>query len=164
MYEIFLFSGGVYRFDELEEAVEDLGGLVLKKDHFLISRGSSFLGEEIQVLLIVPEQDEKIIESLSDGLKGRLDELELEEPKKIDLLTYISVCDALIRSGSWLTAAEIETLIECPCPAQLCELRGIEACVFDELDETLNKLCAQNILKSREKNDRIEYRLQNDDQ
>ena len=27
MYEIFLFSGGVYRFDELKEAVEDVGGI-----------------------------------------------------------------------------------------------------------------------------------------
>ncbi len=31
MYEIFLFSGGVYRFDELKEAVEDVGGWYLKR-------------------------------------------------------------------------------------------------------------------------------------
>lgn len=162
MYNIFHFSGGVYRFDELKEVVEDLGGFVLAKDHFFISRGSSFLAEEIQVIIIVPEEDEKIVESLSDELKGRLDKLEMEDLKRIDLLTYISVSDVLNRSKKWLTSDDIETSIECPCPAQLCKTFELDICMLDELDERLNNLCAQNILKSREKNGKIEYQLNKD--
>ena len=69
MYEIILFSGGVYKYDELTEAVEDLGGLILRKDNFHISRGESYLSEEIEVMLIIPEEDKPTIESSFKGYK-----------------------------------------------------------------------------------------------
>lgn len=159
MYEIYLFNGGVYKFDELKETVEDIGGLVLRKDHFHISRGASYLAEEIQVMLVLPEQDEKIIKSFSHEIKGTLDQLELEDLKRINILTYLSIYDALNIAGSRITLEEIENLIECPCPAQLCNLET-KTCVLDELEKALNDLCQQNMVESQDKNGRIEYRLQ----
>lgn len=159
MYEIYLFRGGVYRFDELKEAVEDLGGLVLKKDYFHISRGVSFLAEEVEVMLMVPLQDETIIKSLSSDIKGRLDKLEFEDINISDILGYISVCDALIRSGTWMTIDEIRNYLECPCAGQLCSEQEIEICVLDNLEETLSKFCQEKILKSRKRNGEDEYSL-----
>lgn len=159
MYDIFLFSGGVYRFNELKETVEDIGGLVLKEDHFHISRGDSFLAEEVHVMLIVPLQDEKIIQSLSDDIKGHLEKLEVEDLKLKDILSYITIYDALIRSHSWSTLDEIKTFIECPCPANLCYDKEIEVCINDKLDESLHKFCKKNLLKSRKRNDETEYIL-----
>lgn len=158
MYEIFLFSGGVYRFDELKEAVEDVGGLVLKKDLFHISRGSSFLADEVHVMLIIPLDEEETIKSLVDDIKGHLEKIDVEELKKKDILTYISICDALTKSGEWLTLDEIKDIIECPCPAQLCNNQDRELCIHDQIDESIEKFCDTDILKSRKKK-RTEYSL-----
>ncbi len=152
MYEIFLYNGGVYRFDELKEAVEDVGGVVFKKNLFHISRGSSFLAEEVQVMFIIPEEEENHIKSLSEEIKGHLVKLDVEDLKRKDLLTYIAVCDALIKSGKWMSRDEIKERIECPCPAQLCESQNLDACIHDNLDESLEKFCKRNVLKSRKKN------------
>jgi hypothetical protein len=159
MYEIFLYSGGVYRFDEFKEAVEDIGGVVLKKDNFHISRGASFLAEEVHVMIIIPLPDENIVRSLSDELKGHLSKLELDETQLRDILTYVSVCDALIQSGSAMTLDEISTFLECPCPAEICYGQELEVCIHDDLEETLDKFCQKKIIKSREVNGETEYYL-----
>lgn len=163
MYEIILFSGGVYKFDELVETVEDIGGLVLKKDHFHKSRGTEFIGEEIRVMLIVPEKDKNLIKSLSKDIKGNIDKIDLDLSERNKILTYLSVYDALSQSGCWINIEGIEDLIECPCPAQLCQNSELESCVLDELEETLNKLCSAEIVKSRKKDQETEYRLLDDE-
>jgi hypothetical protein len=58
-----------------------------------------------------------------------------------------------------MTINEIEDLIECPCQAQLCQNSENKNCVLDELEESLNKLCLQNIVESRNGDNRIEFRL-----
>jgi hypothetical protein len=159
MYKILVFNGGVYRFDELVEMVEDLGGLVLKKEYFHISRGASYLSEAVQVTLIVPEEDEKTVESLCRDIKGTVDESGIENMDKITLLTFIPVYDALSRAGTWVKVEDIQDLIECPCGAMLCRDPGIKSCVLDEIDETLDKLCSQGTVKSREVDGCTEYCL-----
>lgn len=158
MYDIFLFCGGVYRFDELKEAVEDMGGLVLKEDLFHIRRGVSFLANEVEAILIIPVEDEDIIKSLSKEIKGHLKKLDLEESKKEDVLTYISIYDTLTKSRRWMTLDEIKNSIECPCPSQLCKNQDREICVLDQIDESIEKFCDDAILKSR-KNDKPKYNL-----
>lgn len=158
MYEIFLFSGGVYRFDELKELVEDIGGLVLKKNLFHLSRGSSFLSSEVEVMLIIPVDDEDNIKALSDEIKGHLERIDVEDLKKKDIMTYISICDALAKSGEWLTLDEIKDLIECPCPVQLCKDQDQEVCVHDQMDKSIEKFCVNDILKSRKKK-KTEYTI-----
>lgn len=159
MYEIILFSGGTYRFNELIEIVEDVGGLILKKNQFHISRGTSYLAEEIQVMLIVPEMDKEIIKSLSYDIKGTIKKLDLSPSKKTNILTYLSVYDVLSLASAGITTKEIEDLMECPCPAQICLDHETETCVLDELEETLNQLCLQRIVKRQEVNGKIEYSL-----
>jgi hypothetical protein len=159
MYEIFLFNGGVYRFDEFKEAVEDLGGIVLKKDLFHISRGSSTLGDEVQVTIIIPLEDEKLIKSFSDDIKGHLEKLDVEDINKKDLLTYISIFDALIKSGKWMTLDEIKNSTKCPCPAQLCQNQELDICTLDQMDESINKFTEKVILFEREEKNKKKYKI-----
>jgi hypothetical protein len=166
MYEIFLFNGGVYRFDEFKEAVEDVGGMVLKKNLFHKSRGTSFLSDEVQVILIISLEDEKVIKSLVDEIKGHLEKLEVKDLKKENILTYVSICDALTKSGKWMTFDELKDVIECPCPSQLCNEQDlekndeyVEECIQDHLDESLQKFCDKKILISRKQNGKKEYNI-----
>ncbi len=159
MYEIILFSGGVYKYDELTEAVEDLGGLILRKDNFHISRGESYLSEEIEVMLIIPEEDKPTIESISKDIKGTIDKLNLEQSERNNILTYLSIYNVLSQTNSWMTIKEIEDLIQCICPAQLCHECENISCVIDELDESINKLCSQKLIESRKNNNKIEFHL-----
>lgn len=156
MYEIFFYSGGIYRFDEFKEAVEDVGGLVFKKNLLHISRGSSFLAKEVQVMLIIPKEEEDTIKSHAKEFKGHLEKLDVEELKKNEIFTYIAICDALIKSGKWMSRDELKEEIECPCPAELCNQHDLEACIHDQLDESLEKFCKENMLQSR-KSGVIEY-------
>lgn len=159
MYEIFLFSGGVYRFDEFKETVEDVGGIVLKKNLFHKSRGTSFLSDEVQVMIIIPIQDEKSIKSLADDIKGHLKKLEVEDLKNEDILAYLSICDALVKSGKWMTLDELKDVIECPCPGQLCNQQDLEKCTQEQLDKTVQKFCDKQILMSRKHNGKKEYQI-----
>jgi hypothetical protein len=164
MYKILLFSGGVYRFKDMVETVEDVGGLVLRKDQFEISRGSSYLSDEIQVMLIVPETEKEIVESLCSDIKGQIEEPDVDEPDKHILLTYIPIYNALSRANSRITLEKIYDLIECPCLSLFCENSQDESCVIDELEETLNKLCEQGIAEKKEINGKIQYCLYKDKQ
>lgn len=151
MYEIFFYSGGIYRFNELKEAVEDIGGLILKKNVFHISRGSSFLAQEVEIMLIMPEEEENAIRSFARELKGDLEKLDVEALKKNEVFTYIVICDVLTRSGKWMNRDELEEEIVCPCPAQLCNQHDLDACIHDQLDESLDRFCMENMLQSRKK-------------
>ncbi len=158
MYEIFLYSGGIYRFNELEETVEDLGGVVFRRNLLKISRGHSFLAEEVQVMIVIPQEDEETVRALARELKGRLEKLDVEDAKKKELFTYISVCDALAKSGKWMSVEELKDEIECPCPAKLCDHMDMEECVHEHLEELLENYCKNNALIARKK-DVIEYYL-----
>jgi hypothetical protein len=159
MYEIILFSGGVYKYDELVETVEDLGGLILRKDNFHISRGESYLSEEIEVMLIIPKEDKPTIKSVSQDIKGTVDELNLEISERNSILTYLSIYNVLSQTSSWMTIKEIEDLIQCPCPAQICHGSENISCVLDELNESLNKLCSQKLIESKKNNNKTEFHL-----
>lgn len=163
MYKILIFHGGVYRFNELVEMVEDLGGMVLKKEYFQITRGASFLSEEVHATLIVPEEDEKSVKSLCKDIKGTISESGIENPDKNIILAFIPIYNALSLVGTWVKAEDIQDMIECPCGAMLCRDPGIKSCVLDELDETLDKLCSQGIVKSREVEGCTEYCLSDED-
>jgi hypothetical protein len=109
------------------------------------------MADEVQAMFIIPEEEEDTIKSFAEKLKGRLEKLDVEDIKRMDLLTYVSVCDALIKSGKWMSRDEIKDRIECPCPAQLCEIQEMDFCIHDQLDESLGKFCKKNVLKSKKK-------------
>ena len=95
MYEIFYFRGGVYKFDELVEYIEDVGGMVLRKDCFELIRGDSYLSTEVHVLIVVPEEEVENTKSLIDEIKGVSDEVKATEKQKKTLFAYLSIYDSL---------------------------------------------------------------------
>jgi len=46
------FRGGAYRFHELAEYLEDAGGMIIQENRLHIIRGSSFIREELHVLMM----------------------------------------------------------------------------------------------------------------
>ncbi|WP_042704343.1 methyl-coenzyme M reductase family protein [Methanobrevibacter arboriphilus] len=59
MYELLLFTGGIYKFNEFKEFIDDLGGLIIEMESFKVSRGMYFLSEEVKVLILVPIGEKK---------------------------------------------------------------------------------------------------------
>ncbi len=112
MYKILLFSGGLYKYDLLVEHVDDVGGLIIQKDSLQISRNTSFLREEIKVLLIIPSNEISSVRSLAKEIKGEIEELELEEPIREKLLKSLKIYDILSKSNSWLNKESIENRID----------------------------------------------------
>jgi len=159
MYKLFLFSGGVYRFDELVELVEDMGGMVLKKDHFELSRGEYFLSEEIHVLLVVPEKEGKITESLAKEIKGQFKELKTTDEQRNSFLSYLSIYDCLCRAGKWIRKENLEALINCSCYARECSKFDDGYCPLDNLDEILMDMCSLELIEYRTFDGNVEYRL-----
>lgn len=159
MYEIVLFSGGLYRFNELAESVEDLGGLVLREDRFQMIRGASYLSEEIQVMIIIPKNDLNSVKVISENIKGSISKLDLDDNQKKIILTYLSIYNILNKDNTWMTIDEIKDSLECPCPAELCKYSKHESCVHDALNESLDKLKLQKMIKSRKENVKIKYQL-----
>lgn len=155
MYHILLFSGGVYKFDQLVEYLEDVGGLLIREDRLEISRGTSFLSEEVRVLIIAPSEEIKSLKSLSKDIKGELEELEIKESQKEEFFSYLAIYSLLCRSESWLSKEMIEEMMKCSCPENACVEAGI--CTLDNLDRKLDKMCQLEILKMRKINGKAEY-------
>jgi hypothetical protein len=160
MYEVLHFKGGVYRFDELSEFVEDVGGLILNRDHFEIIRGDSYLSTEVHVLLMVPEEELKPLKSIISELKGISENLEITNEQRTQLLLYLSVYDALNKNDSWTLKQHLMNLMICPCYAMLCKNSVDDECLLnDKLDEILEEMCSNGILESKIEEDEVFYRL-----
>ncbi|WP_321421591.1 methyl-coenzyme M reductase family protein [uncultured Methanobacterium sp.] len=101
MYKILHFSGGVYRFEQLAEHVEDIGGLLFQENHIHISRGTSFLSEEVQVIFLVPAKETTSVKELASEIKGEIEELEVEEPLKSNLINSMDIYNILCKTDDW---------------------------------------------------------------
>ncbi len=164
MYEIFFFRGGVYKFDELVEYIEDVGGMVLSKDCFEIIRGDSYLAKEVHVLLVVPEEEVESTKSLINEIKGMVDEVKITEEQKKLLLSYLSIYDALNRTEVWTEKERLKDIITCPCYALLCNQVGDDECQLDiELEQILVEMCANDVIEHKISNGKSEYRLKRED-
>jgi hypothetical protein len=164
MYEIFYFRGGVYRFDELVEYIEDVGGMVLSKDCFEIIRGEYFLAKEVHVLLVIPESEIGNTKSLIYEIKGMMDKVEITDEQKKLLLSYLSIYDALNRSKEWTGEKSLRDTITCPCYAMLCNQVEDEECQLDaELEQILTKMCAYGVIEHNISDGKSEYRLKKED-
>ncbi len=91
MYKLLLFSGGVYKFDEFKEFIEDIGGIIVKIDSFEINRGMYFLSEEIKVILLVPSMDYDDIFSLAKNIKGNLEEIDMGSTDKEKVILIFEI-------------------------------------------------------------------------
>jgi putative methanogenesis marker protein 7 len=68
MYKIMMFEGGVYKFNELKELIEDVGGLILQE---------SVMQTETMLHLAFPEEEERVIRDKIKELGGKFKELPL---------------------------------------------------------------------------------------
>jgi len=68
MYKIMMFSGGVYKFNELQEIVEDIGGFILQ---------SMVMQTETMMHLAFPAEEEPRIKAKVKELGGKLKDLPL---------------------------------------------------------------------------------------
>jgi len=91
MYELLLFTGGVYKFDEFKEFIDDIGGLIIEMESFKVSRGMYFLSEEMKVLIIAPEEEKQIIKDFAKKIKGHIEPIQMkdEEFEKVILIFEI---------------------------------------------------------------------------
>lgn len=161
MYEIFYFRGGVYKFDELVEYIEDVGGMVLRKDCFELIRGDSYLSTEVHVLIVVPEEEVKNTKSLIEEIKGISDKIEANDEQKKTLLAYLSIYDSLNRNDTWAEEERIKDTIACPCCALLCNQLEDEECQLDsKLEQILTEMCANDVIEHNISDDgKSKYRL-----
>lgn len=165
MYEIFYFRGGLYKFDELVEYIEDVGGMVLRKDCFELIRGEYFLANEVHVLLVVPEEEVENTKTLIGEIKGTAHDAEITEEQKKILLAYLSIYDSLNRTDKWTEEKNIKDAIACPCYALLCNQLEDEECQLDaELKQILSEMCTNGVIEYKISADgKYEYRLKKTD-
>ena len=160
MYKLLHFRGGLYKFDELVEFIEDAGGMVINKDHFEIIRGDSYLSQEVHVLLIVPEDEVENTKSLISEIKGMFEEIEPTKDQNKLFLSYFSIYDALNRMGNWTDREHIKEAIICPCHAELCTYMEEEECQLDDLlEEILVEMYMNEIIEHKEEDKKSKYRL-----
>lgn len=162
MYQILHFRGGVYKFDELVEFVEDTGGMVLKKDSFERIRGVYFLSTEVDVLLIIPEDEVAKTEALVNEIQGIVDDIEPTDDQYNLFLSYLSMYDALTKIGGWADKKNLKEAIRCPCYSELCTYLEESECQLDEiLDEILTQMCLTEIVEHKESDGKSRFRLKN---
>ena len=68
MYKIMMFEGGVYRFNELKELIEDIGGFIVQE---LVMQTDTILH------LAFPEEEERVVRDKIKDLGGKIKELPL---------------------------------------------------------------------------------------
>jgi putative methanogenesis marker protein 7 len=68
MYKIMMFEGGVYKFDELKELIEDIGGFILQE---------SVMQSETMLHMAFPEEEERKIRDKIKELGGKFTKLPL---------------------------------------------------------------------------------------
>ncbi len=156
MYEIVLFTGGPYKFEEFQEYVEDVGGLVLKKDRFDIIRGEYFLCEEIRALTVLPGEEKKQAKKLAKEIKGNLEELDVDEDDQRKILLCIILHGSLSRYHEWADRGEIEDELTCPCEIRICS-DTIEC--FKDTPEVLEAMVEMELLEKRDNKGTVEYRI-----
>ena len=161
MYSVLVYNGGVYKFDELVEFVEDSGGMVLRRDDFHVSRGAYFIAQEVHVVIISPEEVIPDLEKLANELKGDIEVIEVEYEDKINLVSLLPIYNILSRQDEWTDIQTIEDSLECPCVDGVCQELEKTPCIED-LRKTLEALTRMEIAESREMNNEPEYRLKPD--
>lgn len=162
MYDILLFSGGLYKFELLAEHVDDIGGLIIQEDRLHISRGSSFLTEEIRVMLIIPTNEVSNIKSLADEIKGEVGELKLEEPLKTNILNSFKIHDIICKNNDWVNKESLIELIEFNEESGLIEIYNdaeIETDILRNLDECLDLMLSLELIEKRKNEAGFEYRI-----
>ncbi len=157
MYRILGYTGGVYRFNELVEMVEDIGGIILKRDDFQISRGAYFISQEMHVIIVIPEESLKDLKNIANELKGDIEELDVDDEQKVGVISLLPVYNALSCAGNWTDIETLNDLIQCPCINGVCTELNEDSCI--KLEKTLEAMYRMEIVEKRLNGEDKEYRL-----
>ncbi|WP_048190622.1 methyl-coenzyme M reductase family protein [Methanobacterium sp. SMA-27] len=158
MYKILVYSGGVYRFDEVLECVEDIGGIVLKKDEFNISRGSYFISQEVHVFIVTPDEGLDELKQIATDLKGDIEEINIDDEIRISVVSILPVYNLLCKAKNWVDINYLADAIECPCINGICKEFNDISC-HENLEKTLDDMCRMEIAEKRTLSNVIEYRI-----
>lgn len=158
MYQITIYSGGIYKFNEFKEFVDDLGGLVLKRDKFHLSRGDYFLAEEVHALTIIPVEEISNVDLLAKNLKGTLNIPEIDKLNKIKIVSCLELHNLLSEYGEGLTKESIENEIKCPCSSKIC-LEYPDDCILNYLDEILEGMLQMEMIQEKKDKKGIIYQI-----
>jgi hypothetical protein len=158
MYKIFVFNGGVYRFEELVEFVEDSGGLILRRDDFHVSRGVYFIAQEVHVIIIAPEELTEDLLSITRDLKGDLEVIDVEYHDKVNMVSLMPIYNILSRINGWADVSTVEDMLECPCVDGVCQEFEKSSCIED-VKKTLEALSNMEIAERQDIDGITEYRL-----
>ena len=163
MYKLLLFNGGVYKFDEFEELIEDIGGLKIEMESFKISRGNYFLSEEMNVLIIVPENEKEIVKSFAKKIKGSVEPVQMEN-KEIEKGIIIFEIYKKLQNTEYMNINEIIKYL-----LDKADFISIDNCsieiIFHEEDfpEKINKILIMmekmNIIEKFKKDKLIYYKI-----
>ncbi len=158
MYAIVLFCGGVYRFNELAEFIEDVGGIILREEHFHINRGDYFLAEEVRVILILPENEIESLKSVANDIKGTIENINIDNSQKRLMHSYVPIYNILCVIGDWVSKENFVNVVECPCSANICPELDEIICI-NELEKIMDDMCTMEIAEYRVYNGKKEYRI-----
>lgn len=169
MYRIIRFKGGVYRFDELAEYLEDAGGMLFQEDRIHIIRGSSFIREELQVMMIIPPDEVEHVKSLAEGIKGQIEEdLNLDPQKELEMFHYFYLYHALSQAGGWMNLSMIKDLTDAlyhaedPLPDLVYLNYFSESSRPEDFKKSLDIMCSLQLLEVRDEKGEPEYRIKKD--
>jgi hypothetical protein len=151
------YSSGVYRFNEMVEFVEDIGGIVLTRDEFHISRGAYFISQEVHVILVIPQDVLDDVKIFAKELQGDIEYLEVDKEQKINVLSIIPIYNLLSHEGSWMDIKMMKDTVDCPCITEVCK-EFEETCLVD-LEKTLDAMKRMEIIETRDSSGVIEYKL-----
>ncbi|MDI9617449.1 methyl-coenzyme M reductase family protein [Methanothermobacter sp.] len=136
MYSLVVFRGGPHNFHELEEFVEDAGGLIIQRDIFSVHRGQYFLRNEVRVLCIIPSTDEDMLRETARRIKGEIEGLDVDKDVLERIQSLLEVYDRLAEEPSWTPGDEIATD-----------------------DGLLDEMVDMELIERRKMGHRVEYRL-----
>jgi hypothetical protein len=161
MYLVTIYVGGLYKFREFKELVDDLGGLVLKKDRFSFSRGDYFMTEEVHVLTIIPSEEETEIRLMAKNIKGNLENPKISYAEKKKILSCIPIYDSLSKTNDWINRDKLEKNMSCPCYSPICNEKE-EYCFINYLEEVLEGMVSMEMIVERKTSDGKEYKIKKD--
>ncbi|MDD1764322.1 MAG: hypothetical protein LUQ70_06365 [Methanobacteriaceae archaeon] len=166
MYRIIRFTGGVYKFDELAEYLEDAGGMLVQEDRLHIIRGSSFITQELRVIMIVPGDEVEQVKSLAQDIKGQIDEdVNLDTQEELEMLHYFYLYQALSQAGEWVNLSCIKDLTEIlyhaedPLPDLVYLNYFNESALPEDFRKSLDTMCSLQLLEVREEKGKPKYRV-----
>lgn len=162
MYKILHFSGGVYKFDLLVEHVEDVGGLLFQENHLQISKGSYFLSEEVQVIFMVPTNEVSSVKEVASEIKGEIEEVEIEEPLKSNLINSLDIYNILCKAEDWVNQDLISESYEYNLAEDGFVEYGNDNHILDNREECLDLMLSLELIEKRENKGKSEYRILKD--